>query len=126
MIGPENVQSTNSAQVACHFSRCESANVQPSNRVWPGSAFDRSAPSNRQSLKMLWTGLEKSGCHLRSNTSPRKSQLMKVQASGVKRENADLRKSTSAIVARRMWTTPLDASTLSATSVSLPAPTDPA
>jgi hypothetical protein len=51
---------------------------------------------------------------------------MNVQASGVNRENADLRKSTSAIVARRMWTTPLEASTLSAMSVSLPAPTDPA
>jgi hypothetical protein len=126
VIGPANVQPTNSAQVACHFSRCESAKVQPSNRVWPGSAFERSASSKRQSLKMLWTGLENRGCHLRSKTRPRKSQLMKVQASGVKRENADLRKSTSAIVARRMWTTPLEVSTLSAMSVSLPAPTDPA
>ena len=116
------VQSTNSAQVACHFSRCESAKVQPSKRVCPGSAFERSASSKRQSLKTLWIGLENSGCHLRSKTSPRKSQLTNVHASGVNRENADLRKSTSAIVARRMWTTPEEASMLSATCVSLPAP----
>ncbi len=71
---------------------------------------------------MLWIGLEKSGCHLRSKLSPRKSQLTKVQASGVNREKADLRKSTSAIVARRMWTTPLEASTFRAMSGSPRAP----
>jgi hypothetical protein len=48
--------------------------------------------------------------------------LTNVHASGVNRENADLRKSTSAIVARRMWTTPEEASRLRAMSVSLPAP----
>jgi hypothetical protein len=51
---------------------------------------------------MLCTGLEKSGCHFRSNTSPRKSQFTKMQASGVNREKATFRKSTSSIVARRM------------------------
>ena len=84
--------------------------------------MERSASSNLQSRNTLWIGLEKSGCHFRSNTSPRKSQFTNVQASGVKRENADLRKSTFSIVARRMWTTPEEASRFRAMSVSLPAP----